>query len=161
VSARPTGERIAGLVYGTIIVMAVIASSSSFTDGGALRIAVLVWATTVVLWLAHVYAQALQVSISRGQRLTPAGVGEVAVHQASILGAAALPTAALLLGGFELVADRTAVWLALAAGTAALAGQALAYARIEKLSPLATAAIVTVNLALGLTIVALKAGVSH
>lgn len=160
-NARLRGERIAGLVYGTIVVLGVIAASSSVAQGGAFEIASLVVATTVVLWLAHVYAHALEVSLTRGERLQAGALGEIAVHQSSILSAAVLPTAALLLGGFELISDRAAVWIALGAGTGVLAGQAIAYARIERLSPLATIAIVAVNLALGLAIVGLKAAVSH
>jgi hypothetical protein len=161
VSARRTGERIAGLVYGTIVVMGVIAASSEGLESDPALIAGLVVSTSVVFWLAHVYAHALDVSVSRGERLTTAGIKEVAVHQASILSAAVLPTVALLLGAFDLIGERLAVWLALAAGTTALAAQGLAYARIEKLSPFGTATLVTTNLVLGLAIVGLKAFVSH
>ena len=85
--------------------------------------------------------------------MTGAGIKEVAVHQASILSAAVLPTGALLLGAFDLVGDRLAVRLALAAGTTVLAAQGLAYARIEKLSLLGTATVVIANVMLGLVIV--------
>jgi hypothetical protein len=157
------GERIAGLVYGTIIVMAVIAasSSSSVAQGGAFQIASLVVATTVALWLAHVYAHGLEVSLTRGERLKADTLREVAVHQSSILSAAVLPTAALVLGGFEVISDRAAVWIALGAGTGVLAAQAIAYARIERLGRPATLTMVTVNILLGLAIVGLKAAVWH
>jgi hypothetical protein len=161
VSAQRTGERIAGLVYGTIVVMGVIAASSEGLQSDTAHIAVLVVATTVVFWLAHVYAHALELSVRRGERLTGAGIKEVAAHQASILSAAVLPTGALLLGAFGIAGDRLAVWLALGAGTAALAAQGLAYARIERLSPFGTATLVIANLTLGLAIVGLKAFVSH
>ena len=143
--------------------MGVIAASSSIAQGGdvAFQIASLVVATTVVLWLAHVYAHALEVSITRGERMKAGALREIAVHQAPILSAAVLPTAALLLGGFDLINDRAAAWIALGVGTGVLAAQALAYARLERLGPLATIAIVSVNLALGLAIVGLKAAVSH
>jgi hypothetical protein len=160
VSAQRTGERIAGFVYGTIVVMAVIAAAPS-NDSDAVRIAALVVATSVVFWLAHVYAHSLELSVVRGERLTVRGIKEVALHQAPILSAAVLPTGALLLGAFDLVGDRRAVLLALAAGTAALAGQSLAYARIEMLSLLGTATLVMANLLLGLTLVGLKVFVSH
>ena len=160
-SARRRGERIAGLVYGTIVVMGVIAASSKGLVVDTARIAALVVGTSIVLWLAHVYAHALQLSVVSRERLTGRGIKEVAVHEASILSAAVLPTGALLLGAFDFVDDRRAVWLALAAGTAALAGQGLAYARIEKLSAFGTAALLIANLLLGLAIVGLKAFVSH
>ena len=160
-NARRTGERIEGLVYGTIIVMGVIAAASEGLRSDAARIAGLVAATSVVFWLAHVYAHALDLSVVRGKRLTGAGIKEVAVHQASILSAAVLPVGALLLGAFGLVGDRFAVWLALGAGTTVLAAQGLAYARIERLSLLGTATVVITNVMLGLVIVGLEAFVLH
>jgi hypothetical protein len=161
VNARRTGERIAGLVYGTIIVMGVIAASSEGLQSDATRIAALVVGTSVVFWLAHVYAHGLELSVMKRERLTFRGVREVAVHQAPILSAAVLPTGALLLGAFDVIGDRGAVWLALAAGTIALAGQGLAYARIERLSTIGTATTVMTNLLLGLAIVLLEAFISH
>lgn len=155
-NARRTGERIEGLVYGTIIVMGVIAASSDGPRSDTARIAALVAATSAVFWLAHVYAHALDLSVERGKRLTGAGIKEVAVHEASILSAAVVPTGALLLGAVDLVGDRFAVRLALAAGTTVLAAQGLAYARIERLSLLGTATVVIANVMLGLVIVGLE-----
>jgi hypothetical protein len=161
VNARRTGERIAGLVYGTIVVMSVIAASSEGLEHDPARIAGLVVATNVVFWLAHVYAHAVEQSVVTQGRLTGRGLNEVAVHEASILSAAVFPTGALLLGVFGLIGDRAAVWLALAAGTAALAGQGLALARIEKLTPFGTATLVLANVLLGLTIVGLEVFITH
>ena len=160
-SARRTGERIAGLVYGTIVVMSVIAASSAGLDRDPARIAALVGATSVVFWLAHVYAHTLELSVIAQKRLSGQGIKEVAVHEASILSAAVLPTGALLLGVFDVVGERRAIWLALAAGTTVLAGQGFALARIEKLGLLGTAALVTTNVLLGLAIVVLEVIVSH
>jgi hypothetical protein len=161
VNARRTGERIAGLVYGTIVVMSVIAASSQGLDRDPARIAGLVVATNFVFWLAHVYAHSVELSVVRRERLTGRGLKEVGVHEASILTAAVLPTAALLLGAFGLVGDRGAIWLALGAGTAALAAQGLALARIEKLTLFGAAALVLMNVLLGLAIVALEVFISH
>ena len=160
-NARRTGERIAGLVYGTIVVMSVIAASSEGLERDPARIAGLVVATNVVFWLAHVYAHSVELSVVRRERLTGRGLKEVAVHEASILTAAVLPTGALLLGVLDFIGERRAIWLALAAGTAALAGQGLALARIEKLTLVGTAALVLTNVLLGLAIVALEVFISH
>ncbi len=160
-NARRTGERIAGLVYGTIVVMSVIAASSEGLERDPARIAELVVATNLVFWLAHVYAHSVELSVSRGERLTGRGLKEVAVHEASILTAAVLPTGALLLGVFGFISDSQAIWLALAAGTVALAGQALALARIEKLAFFGTATLVLMNVLLGLAIVALEVFIAH
>ena len=160
-NARRTGERIAGLVYGTIVVMSVIAASSQGLERDSARIAGLVVATNVVFWVAHVYAHAVELSVVTRERLTGRRLKEVAAHEASILTAAVLPTGALLLGVFDFIGDRRAIWLALAAGTAALAGQGLALARIEKLTPFGTAVLVLMNVLLGLAIVALEVLISH
>ena len=160
-NARRTGERIAGLVYGTIVVMSVIAASSAGLERDPARIAGLVVATNFVFWLAHVYAHSVEQSVVTRKRLTGRGLKEVAVHEASILTAAVLPTGALLLGVFGLIADSRAIWLALAAGMGALAAQALALARIEKLTPVGTAMLVLMNVLLGLAIVALEVFISH
>ena len=75
--------------------------------------------------------------------------------------AAVLPVAAIVLGAVGLVANRTALWLAVGLGAAALAAQGLRYARLERLSPTGTITTVAINLALGLVIVVLKALVAH
>ena len=72
-----------------------------------------------------------------------------------------LPTGALLLGVFGLIADSRAIWLALAAGMAALAAQGLALARIERLTLVGTAMLVLANVLLGLAIVALEVFITH
>jgi hypothetical protein len=161
VNARRTGERIAGLLYGTIVVMSVIAASAQGLERDAARIAGLVVATNLVFWLAHVYAHSVELSVVRQERLTGRGLKEVAVHEASILTAAVLPTAALLLGALDLIGDRGAIWLALGAGTAALAAQGLALARIEQLALLGTATLVLANVLLGLAIVGLEVFIAH
>jgi hypothetical protein len=156
-----TGERIAGLVYGTIIVMSVIAAGSAGTHSDAAEIAALAITTSVVLWLAHVYSHALELSVESGRRVTWTSLRALARREASVVRAAVLPAAALLLGAFGLLADRTAVWLALGLGTTVLAGQAFVYARLEGLGKLETSASVGFNLALGLTVVALEASLAH
>jgi hypothetical protein len=155
------GERIAGIVYGTIIVMSVIAAGSAGTQTNAAEIAALAIPTSIVLWIAHVYAHALELSVESGRRLTWTNLRTLARREASIIRAAVLPAAALLLGAFGLLAYRTAVWLALGLGTTTLAGEAFVYARLEGLGKLATGASVGMNLALGLTVVALEASLAH
>jgi hypothetical protein len=156
-----TGERIAGIVYGTIIVMSVIAAGSAGTHSDTAGIAAFALTTSAVLWLAHVYSHALELSVESGRRLTLGKLRGLARREASVIRAALLPTAALLLGAFGLLNDRAAVWLALGLGTAVLAGQAFVYARIEGLGRVGTGASVAVNLSLGLTVVALEASLAH
>lgn len=155
------GERIAGIVYGTVVVMAVIAAASEGAESNTRKMAGLALTTSVVLWLAHVYAHALELSVESRGRLNWTGLRRVARHESSIIRAALLPTSALLLGAFNLISDGTAVWLALGIGVAVLGGQGWVYARVEGLGVLGTAASVAVTLLLGFLVVALEVVISH
>ena len=117
--------------------------------------------TTIVLWLAHVYAQALGESVTRDRRLTLAELRHVARHEGAIVEAALVPTAVLLLGALGLISAKLATWLALAAGLAVLAILGLLFARVERMGWRGTLAIVSVNLAFGVTLVGLKLVVTH
>jgi hypothetical protein len=125
------------------------------------HIAVLVLATTVVLWLAHVYAHALGESVARDRRLTVSELRHVARHEGAIVEAALIPCAALFLGALGLISTRFATWLALAAGLAVLAVEGFVFARVERMGWRGTLAIVSVNLALGVTLIGLKLIVTH
>jgi hypothetical protein len=153
-------ESIAGTVYGTVIVMATIATAGK---GGLHPWEVLAAtvAAVLVLWVAHVYADGLEESIHAGHRLSWPEFAAVARHEWSIAMAAFPPGIFLVLGGLGLFKAGTAIWLALGAGLVVLAVQGIRYARVEQLTGLATVFSVTVNVSLGLVIVALKAIVSH
>lgn len=125
------------------------------------RLAVVVSTTVLVLWIAHVYAHGMGESIARGRRLDRPELASVARRELAIPLAAVAPVAALAAGGLGLFRDTTAGWLALAIGLVTLGVQGLRFAQLEGLGPLATAASVGTNLALGLAIVVLKVLVAH
>lgn len=154
------GERLAGFIYGTIIVLSVIAAGAKAYPDSAGHVAALVLATTV-LWLAHVYAHGLGQSVARDERLSAAELGHIARLEVSIVGAAVLPVAALLLDPLGLASATVAGWLAFGLGVAALVAQGVGFGRMERLSPLGTLAVVALNLCIGLVLVALKLFVSH
>jgi hypothetical protein len=156
-----SGHGIAGSVYGTIVVLSIIAGADRGSDTALGHLAVLVGVTAVVLYVAHVYAHGLGESVIRGSRLTRRDVLDLARRESSIILAAALPVAALLLGAVGVVRPTRAIWLAVALGAGALAAQGLRYARLEHLGRPATAAVVGVNLALGLLLIGLKALLAH
>lgn len=155
------GERLAGFIYGTIIALAVLVAAAKAYPHEAGHIAVLVVATTVVFWFAHVYAHSLGGSVAHDRHLTLAELRRVARHEWAIVEAALLPAGALLLGAFGLIATRFAVWLALGTGLAVLAAEGLLFARVERLGWLGTLAVVSVNLAFGICLIGLKLIVSH
>ena len=152
---------IAGSVYGAIVVMGTITAGSA---GGAMsswQLATVTAATVVVLWLAHVYAHGLGESLEQGHTVTRSELAAVARRESSIPLAAVGPVLALILGALGVMEGSTAGWVALGIGVATLGAQGLRYARGERMGRLGTVVAVSVNLALGLVIVALKALVSH
>ena len=149
-------DRIAGTIYGTIVVMAVLAAGSDSDTIDAWELDVLLVGTVVILWFAHVYAHALADSVTTGKRLSRETVSGVAGREVSIVLSAALPAAVLLLGVLGVMSDGDAVSLALFLGTVTLAVQGVRYARAAALSRSAAVAVVALNLALGLLIVGMK-----
>ena len=145
-----------GYIYGTIVVLATVVAGAKAYREHVGHVALLVLITTVVFWLAHVYAHALAHSAAEDEHLSWSALKEIARRESSIIEAAIFPIGALLLGHWGVVSERTAVWLAVACGLGALVVQGFAFARTERLGRLATLLIVTVNLGLGLTLVGLK-----
>jgi hypothetical protein len=154
-------QRIAGAVYGTIVVMGALAAGAHGGPILAGELAGVVAVTAVVFWIAHVYAHSLGETISANRRLDRAELLSVARRELAMPLAAVAPVGALLLGAAGIVKDATAGWLAMGCGLVALAVAGIAYARVERLGLFASAATVAVNLALGLVIVGLKAGLVH
>ncbi len=76
--------------------------------------------TVFVFWLAHVYAHALAAGVDHGEELSFGEVRLIARHEWPLLQAAALPSLALLAGAVGLVERKTAYWLAIGVGVAAL-----------------------------------------
>ena len=154
-------QRIAGAVYGTIVVMGALAAGA---HGGTIRareLAGIVAGTAIVLWVAHVYAHSLAETISLGRRLDGGELRSVAKRELGMLLAAVPPVGALVLGALGILEDSTAGWLAMGFGLATLAAAGVLYATVERLGFVASALTIAVNLALGLVIVGLKAGIGH
>lgn len=156
-----TRHGIAGSVYGTVVVMGTITAGSAARTGSASALAITTAAAVVVLWLAHVYAHSLGESLEEERTVTPGELADVARRESSILLAAVGPVLALVLGAVGVIREATAVWVALAVGVATLGAQGLRYARSERMGRSGTVVAVSVNLSLGLAIVALKALVTH
>jgi hypothetical protein len=151
---------VAGAVYGTIVVNAVVvASAGAQTSLGRTTLAVAT--TVVVFWLAHVYAHSLAICVDHHRRLTAGDVLALAGRERPILQAAVIPLLLLLAGVAGLLDAGTALWLAVLSGSAVLVGLGLVYARREGLGPLGTALSIAVNAAFGAAIVLLKAVVTH
>ena len=155
------GERLGGFIYGTIVALAVVVAGARAYPHGAGHIAVLVAATSVAFWLAHVYSNAVAHSVARDQHLSFGELRRIARREGSIIEAAVPPLAALLLGALGVISTQVAVWAAFALALVVLAAQGVTVARIERLGPLATLAVVAGNVSLGVLLVGLKLVVSH
>lgn len=151
---------IAGTVYGTIVVMATLVAGAGAKQATG-SLAVIVTATVIVLWIAHVYSHALGETIESGHVLERHELASVARRELAIPLAAVAPVTALVLGAVGVFDDSTAIWLAVGVAFAALAVQGIRYAAIEHLSWMGRFVAVGVNLAIGLVIIVLKLLVAH
>jgi hypothetical protein len=153
--------RVAGTVYGTIVVMATITAGSHGAETDPWRLAIVVAVTVLVLWIAHVYSHALAESLERRRRLDRAEFASVAARELAIPAAAIAPIAVLVLGGLDVLREQTALWVALGIGVATLAVEGARYAALERMGRLGMFVSVSLNVCLGLVIVGLKALVAH
>jgi hypothetical protein len=118
-----TRDSIAGTVYGTIVALATLTAGAAVYEDDLWRLEVVVGASVLILWVAHVYAHGLGDSLALERRLTVVELGAIARREVSIALAAVLPIAAVALGALGLLRGRTAVWLGFALGVATLAVQ--------------------------------------
>ena len=154
-------ERIAGSVYGTIVVLAVLAEGATAYEHQLWKLEAIAAASVLILWIAHAYAHGLGESLRLGRRLTRPERLAIVGRELAIPIAAVLPLLAVAVGAFRAVADTTAIWVAVGLGVVTLMVQGLRYARLEQLGWAGTAVSVAVNLGFALLIVALKILVSH
>lgn len=153
-------HRIAGTLYGTIVVMAALAAGSQ-GDIDPWRLATIVAATVLVLWLAHVYSHALAETINASRRLDRIELADVARRELAIPLAAVGPLIALVFGALGVLSEITSVRIALGIGVATLALGGLRSANALHAGRLATIVSVAVNISLGLVIVALEVALAH
>jgi hypothetical protein len=153
------GDNLAGGIYGTILVTSLVAAADGSDE--IWRSLGIVEVTVLVFWLAHVYAHALAWRLDSDEGFTRAGLRRIAMGEWPLLQAAIVPSLALLAGGLGLISSRAAYWIAIGYGVVALIWWGLLFARKERMSVLATTAVVLVNASFGLCIVLLKEFVSH
>src|SRR3954469_5689221 len=91
------GERLGGFIYGTIVALAVVVAGARAYPHGAGHIAALVAVTSVVFWVAHVYAHGLAEGVAKDEHRPVSVLRQVAKRERGILEAAVPPVVALLL----------------------------------------------------------------
>ena len=154
-------DRLSGFLYGTILVLSVVLTGAKAFPDNPGRVAALVATTTIVFWLAHVYAAGLGHSIAHEEHLSFSVLSNIAAREASILGAGVAPVLALLLGAAGVLSSNAAVWVALGLGLAVLVATGVVSARVERLGVLGSVVLVLVNLGLGVVLILLKVLVVH
>src|SRR3954451_16341824 len=102
-----TPEHLGGTLYGTIVVLAIIAAGSTSHAAHPWQLVDLVASSTVVLWIAHVYAHGVADSVREGHRLRAPELRGVARHEAAIVLAAVIPLSALILGALHVLPEDT------------------------------------------------------
>ena len=147
---------LARAIYGYILATSLVAAFSEDDDLSTTEVAVSVFVTGLVFWLAHVYASLLGERYAAGRRLTRSEIGAEFYAEWPLVQAFIPSIAVLLLGTIGLLSDDTAVWLAIAVGLAALLLWSLEIGRRERLSPLELALMALVNGLFGAAVVVLK-----
>jgi hypothetical protein len=154
------GGGVANVVYGTVVVLAAMTAAYG-SENHPWRLAVVVVTSVVVLWVAHVYAHALSHSLETQAHLNVRGLVHVGQRELGIVLSAIGPTIALLLGAAHVFDETVAIWLAFGVGLLTLGVEGVRYARLERVGLAGTLVAVALNVALGLSLVALKVAVAH
>jgi hypothetical protein len=137
--------------------MSVITAKSVAAEPDAATALIAAVVTSVVFWAAHVYSDALAAHIRLGTRRPEwQRLRAIAGEEWPMVQSVVPPGACLALGILGVVADDTAVLLALVAGVVALAAWGSASARRSGASPAGVVIAAGVNVALGLVVVGLK-----
>lgn len=152
---------ISGAVYGTIIILAVLAAEARGYEGHMWQLGGVAFMTTLVLWLAHVYAHGLGDSIREGRRLTVAELRAIARREEAIVLSAVPPVCAIIAGSSGLIDEHSAYRLATALGIVALTFQGIRYAKLERLSFPGAMLSIALNLTFSLLIVLAEVWVAH
>jgi hypothetical protein len=153
--------RIGSTVYGTLIVLTALTASYAAEKHEPWKLVELVATAVFVFWIAYIYAHALSESIESRSHLSRPTLANIAGRELGLLFSAVAPILALLLGAVGAISESTSIWVAIAVGLATLSAQGLRYAYVTHLSPAGAAAILVMNLLLGVCVIALKVTLVH
>jgi hypothetical protein len=149
-------EGYAGAIYGTIVATAVIAGLSEDPDVSSWDMVAGTLGTTIVFWIAHVYARILGERAHRGARPTFEQVRLVSRTEWPMVESGVLIAAPSVLAALGLWSRDFGAELAVALGVAILFGIGLLFGRREGVGWPGALLAATVNGLLGAVIVVLK-----
>ncbi len=150
-------QAVARTIYGTILVTALVAGLSEDDTIDAWQILVSVTATTLVFWIAHVYAEVLSQRLAAGRSLSWRETEQALLSEFSMVQAGIPAALALALAALGVYSTDTGVTLAIGVGVAALFAYGIVLGHREGATRLQTLFAASLNGAFGLVIVALKA----
>jgi hypothetical protein len=148
-------ESTSGVVYGIIVVAALLAAESGRHESYPDTIASAAIAAALY-WLAHAYAELLGHRLEQHERLTAGALGRALAHDRAIIRGAALPLVVLPVCWAAGAAQQTAVTAALWSTIASLVGFELLAGVRARASPRELALEAGVGAAMGVAILALK-----
>jgi hypothetical protein len=147
----------AGAIYGSLLAASVVAGTSPGEDyASPEELAVLLVATGLVFWLAHVYAQLFGGAEQGPDRLGWQNVQLVAAREWPMVVAVIPPALAALVGVAVGLSDIATSWLCLAVALAGLTGWAVVAAVAAGVRGHLIALSVMVSFSLGAAIIVLK-----
>jgi hypothetical protein len=153
--ARTTGS-LTEAIYGLILATSVIAVSREYESSNAGLIAVTVFVTGIVFWLAHVYARVLAGSITHHRMLNRSEVREVLRHDWPLVEVTIPLVVILALGVLDIVSDKAAILAATLAALVELAAAGAYTARTSGAGLRGTVVSAVVAVTLGSGVVLLK-----
>jgi hypothetical protein len=149
-------RELAGAIYGTIIVTALVGGFSEDEAIDAWQLLIAVAATTFVFWVAHAYAEVLSKRLIAGP-LAWREIRLALVAEASIIRAGIPAAIALALAAIGVYSTDTGAEIAVALGVVTLGMLGFVLVRQEGGSRLQAVRGAVLNASFGLVIVALKA----
>jgi hypothetical protein len=151
-----------GAIYGSLLAASVVAGTSPGEDyASPEELAVLLVATGLVFWLAHVYAQLFGGAEHGPDRLAWENVHHVAAGEWPMVAASIPPALAALVGVAFGLSDIATSWLCLTVALSGLTGWAVVAAVAAGIRGHLIALSVLVSFSLGAAIIALKVSLAQ
>jgi hypothetical protein len=149
------GDNASGVVYGVIVIGALLAAESGRHETYLDTVASAAIAAALY-WLAHAYATVLGRRLSGQERLTSGSLGRALVHDLALIRGAAIPLLVLLIAWATGAAQATAVSAALWSAVASLVAFELLAGIRSRSTPGELALEVSVGAVLGIGMLALR-----
>jgi hypothetical protein len=151
-----TPANLTGAIYGTVLATSLVAAFSENDEYSSGEIALYVFTTGLVFWLAHVHASLFGKRYAAGRALSRREILGEFRSEWPLEQAVFPPVVVMLLGAIGVFSKGTAITVAIVVGVAALVAWGIEIGRRERLGPLRIVAVTLANALFGVAIVGLK-----